>query len=202
MINNDLFGGVFYINLETRVDRKDEIENELTNLGLKYNRFNAIRNDFGIVGCTASHLEVIKLAKTQKLKNVLIFEDDFQLLVSVEEFWDKMNTFFKKKIDYDVLMLSYNMNISEEHDDDLLKVFEAQTASGYLVNEKMYDKLISLWEFALPLLESTRQHWIYANDQIWKTLQPENTWLAFKVRLGKQRASYSNLANTFMDYGV
>lgn len=199
---NDLFGGVFYINLEKREDRKNQIENELNSLQLKYTRFNAVYNEHGFIGCAKSHLEIIKLAKTQKLKNVLIFEDDFQLLVPVDVFWDKINNFFKKNIEYDVLMLSYNMMKSENYDDDLLKAIDVQTTSGYLVNEKIYDKLINVWEQAVPLLETTKQHWNYAVDQIWKRLQPQNTWLAFKERLGKQRAGYSDLANSFVDYGV
>jgi glycosyl transferase family 25 len=202
MNTTTFFDAVFYINLESRVDRKHQIENELQNLNLKYERFNAIYDSFGIVGCTKSHLEVIKIAKERKLKNVLIFEDDFQLLVTNEEFWNQINKFFKKNIDYDIVMLSYNMMKSEEYDADLLKVFDAQTASGYIVNENMYDKLIKVWEEALPLLASTGKHWIYANDQIWKTLQPQNNWFAFKKRLGKQRASFSNLANAFVDYQV
>ena len=31
-MNNELFGGVFYINLEHRQDRKEEIENEIQKL--------------------------------------------------------------------------------------------------------------------------------------------------------------------------
>lgn len=202
MSNNDLFGSVFYINLDKRKDRKEEIENELNNVDLKYERFDAIPDNFGMVGCTKSHLEVIKIAKERKLNNVLIFEDDFQFLVSKDEFWEEINKFFSKNINYDVVMLSYNMFKSEDYDDDLLKVLDVQTASGYIVNEKIYDKLINVWEEAIPLLIETGKHWIYGNDQIWKKLQPQNNWFAFKKRIGKQRPSYSNLANSFVDYQV
>jgi glycosyl transferase family 25 len=201
-MNNKFFDAVIYINLESRLDRKIEIETELNNINFNFERFNAIPDNFGIVGCTKSHLEVIKIAKEKKLKNILIFEDDFHFLVNKDEFWKEINNFFEKNIDFDILMLSYNIFKSEDYDNQLLKVLDAQTASGYVVNEKMYDKLIHLWEEAIPLLVATGKHWIYANDQIWKKLQPNSNWFAFKKRLGKQRASYSNLANAFVDYQV
>jgi GR25 family glycosyltransferase involved in LPS biosynthesis len=79
--NNELFGGVFYINLEHRKDRREQIEGELNKLGLKYERFPAIQLNPGNVGCGLSHLAVMKIAKERNLKNVFIIEDDFQLIV-------------------------------------------------------------------------------------------------------------------------
>ena len=82
-------------------------------------------------------------------------------------------------------------------------MINAQTASGYIVNESMYDRLIALYETNIPLLEQSKKHWIYANDQIWKQLQGSNSeWFATTVRIGKQRASYSDNAQSFQDYGV
>ena len=83
----------------------------------------------------------------------------------------------------------------------LTKVLEVQTASGYIVNESIYNRLIELYEYALPLLESTRQHWIYANDQIWKTLQPNSNWYCFTERIGIQRPSYSDNSKTLCNLG-
>ena len=58
----------YYINLEHRIDRKYETIYELKKLGIqKPNRFNAIKNDNGAIGCYMSHLEVLKLAKKKRL---------------------------------------------------------------------------------------------------------------------------------------
>ena len=38
---------IFYINLNRRTDRKEEIEKELDNFGLTYERFEAIEDNFG-----------------------------------------------------------------------------------------------------------------------------------------------------------
>ena len=61
-----------------------------------------------------------------------------------------------------------------------------------------FEKLINLYEWALPLLNSTKCHWIYANDQIWKDYQKQDNWYYFKIRIGKQRPSYSDLGNKWI----
>ena len=50
---------IFYINLEKRQDRKEEIENELNTHGLVGERFDAIPHNPGCVGCAKSHLSVL-----------------------------------------------------------------------------------------------------------------------------------------------
>jgi ribosomal-protein-serine acetyltransferase len=76
---------IIYINLSKRTDRREEIENELNNFNLYYERFEAIPTpECGIYGCGLSHLSVLKLAKERNYKNILILEDDFQFLVQWE----------------------------------------------------------------------------------------------------------------------
>jgi GR25 family glycosyltransferase involved in LPS biosynthesis len=193
---------VFYINLNKRNDRKELIEKELNNYGLTYERFEAIETPgFGIVGCGKSHLSVLKLAKERNYKNVLIFEDDFTFLVSSEEFHNEISNFFKLNIDYDVCFLSYNLINFEKLDNNVVnKVVECQSASGYIVNKKYYDSLINLYEYAMPLLEETRCHWIYANDQVWKELQKKHNWYYFIKRIGKQSDGYSDNSEQYVEY--
>jgi len=199
--NNEHFGGVFYINLAKREDRRAEIEKELLSIDLDFERFEGIEKSPGIVGCGYSHLAVLKMARERGLSNVLIFEDDFELLVSKEEFWRNINTFFESRIPYDVLMFSYNIEKSQPFNDLVFKVDSTTTASAYVVNSYFYDTLIELYEENLPILKSTGKHWIYANDQIWKRLQPAAAWYAFHKRLGRQRGSYSDNSLEFMDRG-
>lgn len=196
---------IFYINLEKRLDRKIQIETELNNFGLSYERFNAIEHEEGCIGCANSHLQVLKMAKERGHKNVLILEDDFTFLVSKDEFEHELTLFFETyRNNYDVCMLSYNLIQHEvlPEPSNVNRVLDAQTASGYIVNSHYFDKLIELYEESNQLLEQTRMHWIYANDMIWKKYQPTDNWYYFKTRLGKQRAGYSNLANQHVDYSV
>lgn len=193
---------VIYINLNKRTDRKEDIVKELDSFNLDYERFEAIETPgFGTVGCGLSHLSVLKIAKERKYENILILEDDFTFLVSKEEFEKNLEEFFSLNIPYDVCMLSYNLIQQEDTSYDVVnKVLEVQSASGYIVHNSYYDKLINLYEEAIPILESTRMHWIYANDQIWKQFQKQDNWYYFKTRIGKQRAGFSDNANKYMEY--
>jgi len=82
----------------------------------------------------------------------------------------------------------------------LKKVKEAQTASAYIVNEQFYDKLIELYEWAMPLLDTTGQHWIYANDVVWKSLQEKDKWYCFTQRIGRQLDGFSDNAGRVIQY--
>lgn len=192
---------IIYINLEYRVDRKNEIESELNKMELPFERYSAIKQSGG-VGCLKSHLNVLKLAKERNYKNVLIFEDDFTFLVSKEEFEKQLNQFFDNVKEFDVCMLSYNLSKSEPDPkfDFVGRVLQAQTASGYLVNGHYLDKLISLYEFAVPMFEATLAHWTWQNDQCWHELQRQGRWFYFIQRIGKQRDGFSDNSNEFMSY--
>jgi GR25 family glycosyltransferase involved in LPS biosynthesis len=195
---------IIYINLNKRVDRRELIEKELSNYNLDYERFEAIEcTDFGIYGCGLSHLSVLKIAKERNYKNILILEDDFEFIVTKEVFEQNLTEFFESNIDYNVCMLSYNLNEFLEIDNSVVnKILFSQTASGYIVNSNYYNVLIELYEWAMPLLMSTRQHWIYANDIVWEKYQRNDNWVYFKNRIGKQRAGFSDNSNNYSDYGV
>jgi len=190
---------IFYINIEYRTDRRNEIECELKQYGLIGERYNAIyiQNGGGCLGCSYSHLNVLKIARERGYKNVLILEDDFKFTVSKEELEEGLNHLFSLPFQFDVCMLGYNLQngtIVEEFP-FLTKVYEAQTSSAYIVNQSMYDKLIARYEWAVPLLESTCEHWNYTCDQSWKLFQPDSHWYCFTTRMGVQRPSYSDCGN-------
>lgn len=186
---------IYYINLDKRTDRREEIEEELSKMGLSGERYAAIHTPHsGIIGCGYSHLNVLKLAKEQNVKNVLILEDDFEFIVSKDTFEKELQHFFDTIPEYDVCMLSYIVQGSEEvpNNPRIGRVLNAQTASGYIVNGHYLDTLIELYSWAIPALERTNEHWNYANDHVWKQLQPNGKWYYMTNRIGKQRSSYSD----------
>jgi len=150
-----------------------------------------------------SHLEVLKLAKERKYEQVLILEDDFYFIITQEEFEHELEQFFQANIPYNVMMISYNIQRSEPTTYPFIqKVIEAQTASGYIVHNSFYETLINLYEGAIQPLRATNQHWIYANDAIWKRVQPTSNWYALTTRCGKQRDGYSDNAESFVSNNV
>jgi len=192
---------IIYINLDKRIDRREHMEQQLKNFGLTAERYSAIKREEGFIGCGLSHLNVLKIAIEREYKNILILEDDFLFLVSPEKFFENLKELENKE--FDVCMLSYNSNNYENIDNSIFIKFNfTQTASGYIVNSHYYDNIISLYEWAIPLLEQTKMHWEYANDIVWKDLQKNDNWIGFKERQGKQMASYSDNSNQFHDYNV
>ena len=200
----EYFGGVYVINLDRRADRLKDFEAGMATIELPFKRFSAIERKPGAIGCALSHLAIVKEARTLGLKNVLVFEDDFTPLVSKSEFWDEIHHLFETQPNFDVCMLAYAINKEEAYTERLIKVIDAQAASAYIVNACFYDTLIELYERSANLLEKTGRHWLYANDQAWKILQPSANWFACKKRIGYQRASMSDTGYepVFTDYKV
>ena len=203
--NNNQIYTALYINLDSRKDRKEQIEDELEKQEF-YNfvRFDAVKDQRkGYIGCSKSHLECIKIAKENQYPYVIIFEDDFEFLVDKNEFHNLLNKLLN--VDYDVFILSYNTtsnDIYPTEDPLLYTIKNTQTASGYIVNRRYYDKLINNFQEGIDLLVETDEYSNYAIDQYWKRLQDVDIWLCYKKRLGKQRASYSDIEKREVDYQV
>ena len=180
---------IIYINLDQDIEKKNVMENQLRYFGVPFERFSAIHHtEEGWLGCTKSHLSVLKMAREKKYKNILIFEDDFLFTTTRKEFEEALSNLFTKVSDFDVCMLAYNLQQYEIHKEHpfLLTNVQAQTSSAYIVQESLYNDLILLLENAGFLLEKTKQHWIFTIDQVWKPMQLAKKWYCMNPRLGKQ----------------
>lgn len=189
----------FYINLDSRTDRRQQFEEECRKMNLNIERFPAVARSPGALGCSYSHRNVVALAKERGYPYVMIFEDDFEFLISREQFDE---VFAHLPEDFDVVMLSYDLQRSETHNERFGRVLEVQSASGYIVSSKFYDTLLSTWAKSLEEYEKQPHcHWLFINDQSWKPLQPISRWYYSILRVGKQRPSWSDISNDYVDYG-
>jgi glycosyl transferase family 25 len=133
---------VLYINLISRPDRKQHVESQLDLIGIKGERFNAIKLPNGALGCSLSHLELLKYAKSNNLDHILIMEDDIMFL-NTEIFINSLHNFLSSNINFDVLLLAgNNMGPYLKVNDYCVKIKKCQTTTGYLVKQHYYDKLI------------------------------------------------------------
>jgi len=204
----DQIDRILYINLDRREDRRNEIEAEIERMKLndQAERFTAIEvlPPMGILGCGKSHLAVLKMAKERAYKRVLILEDDFLFTVTREELEASLTNLFEQHPRFDVCFLTCYLNEGTvlENTPQFTKVHSATTASAYIVQEHYYDEIIRLYEWAMPQLEATHAHWLYANDQVWGDLQKRDQWICFTNRLGQQRPGFSDNTQSFVDRGV
>ena len=195
-------GGAFYINLDRRTDRRAEIEGELQCMGISGERFPAIENPDGAIGCMMSHLKVLELAKERGYPNVLILEDDLTFLVGKEELWKVLDSAVQETDgNYEVIMLSYNIRESTPFSPNLLAIQYAGTASGYIVHSDFYTTLINLTRWALEKYWETGYKGLFAYDVAWSRIQG-NRWFATSKRIGIQRPSFSDIEGRHTDYKV
>ena len=148
------FDKIYCINLDSRLDRWEECLVEFKKIGIQtqVERFSAIPLQPGIAGCTKSHYEVVKLAKKNNYKNILIFEDDVSLINS--DFFsilEKTHIQLKKhNLTYDLLYLGGNLNpdnkINYLIDDNLAKLTYCKTTHSYALNSTVYDKFLNFFK--------------------------------------------------------
>ena len=187
---------VVYINLQKRQDRRTHIESLLSEYGIQADRFEAIQHSNGLYGCGLSHLAVLKMARDNGWKNIMILEDDILINRSPEGFHKDISKLFESGPAFDVFMLDVNLQRSEPSEQDwVIRVLYAHCAGAYIVQGHYYQKLIELYEWALPLLLETGAHWIYANDAAWGGLQKNGNWYTFKEQLCRQMYGYSDTKN-------
>ena len=190
---------IIYINLDTRTDRNERILNEFKRLGFpeeKIQRFSATSyQGCPNTGCLLSHANVLEMAYDMDLKNVLILEDDFVFIEDADKVNDDLKTFFDLKLDWDVVMLTTCAAVVSEHTNSLIsRVSSSGNGAGYLVNRSMMLELSTLFKSNVENLFNTKQHWIYQNDILWKTLMPSSKWFMFNHYLGYQQEGYSDLS--------
>ena len=160
----DKFEKAYYLNLDSREDRKNRIEEHFDKLKIKAERIPGFIitpeqvNEYnkGMVldehsqnlapariGCSLAQLQAIKQAKELGLKNVLIFEDDaFILEEHIEAFGEAL-----KELDnlpkWDMLFLGANaLAPIQQLSPHIGKLTGAYCAHAYAVNAHFYDKLL------------------------------------------------------------
>lgn len=191
----------FYINLESRPDRKLYVEAEFVKIGIPIKRFNAIKLSNGAIGCSMSHLKIIEDAKKQQLDHVLIVEDDIQF-TNPALFKNQLNLFLKNHAEFDVVLIGGNNAPPFKHvDNSCVKVAKCQTTTGYLVKSHYYDTLIHNYRTGIKkLMQFPAQHILYAIDKYWFHLQEKHDWYLIIPLTVTQREDYSDIEKRQTNY--
>jgi glycosyl transferase family 25 len=183
---------IIYINLDSREDRRNIMQNFFEQAEIptdKILRFSAIKKIRGALGCLESHTAVLRMAKQNSWKNVLILEDDLEWL-DLKEGYSKLEQLTQQP-KWDVIMLTgWFWNY------DFPRVYNANNAGAYLVNSSYYDTLLQNREIGLRKL--TRglgfdfNNQIYEADNYWKRLQKTDNWYAVYPCMCRQVDGYSD----------
>lgn len=208
---------VVYINLDHREDRRN-IMNTFFKDGQiptdKIERFSAIRHTLGIIGCAMGHIQILKKAKREGWKSVLILEDDLQW-VKFEENYKKLEELVSTP-NWDVCMLGgLYMETTPP------KIHVAFCTNAYIVQSHYYDTLLENFETGLykklnkqkaigPLgWNKKRQQKLYNKlvdtdnfhniDVYWFKLQLKDNWIGVIEPMIEQIPSYSDIYQKMLD---
>lgn len=191
----------FYINLLSRPDRKQHVENQLESIGISAQRFNAIEMTNGAIGCSMSHLKIIETAKANNWEHVLIVEDDI-LFTNPNLFVQQFNKFLSNHKDFDVALIAgNNLPPYTRIDDSCVQVTHCQTTTGYIVQKHYYDILIQNYKNGiLRLMKEPANHFFYAIDKYWFNLQAIHKWYLITPLSVTQREDYSDIEKRATNY--
>lgn len=191
----------YYINLSSRMDRKQHVEKQLERVGIVGTRFNAIKLNNGAIGCSMSHLKCLETAKKLNLPHLLIVEDDITFL-KPDLFIQQFNFFLKNHSAWDVVLIGGN-NVPPylPIDSSCIKVQRCQTTTGYLVKQHYFDTLINNFKEGINLLlNHPDNHRQYAIDKYWFSLQQKDNWYLIIPLSVVQREDYSDIEKKHTNY--
>lgn len=193
----DYIPDCYYINLEKRTDRLFYVVPTLKSLGYPdAHRIDAVLDSPGYRGCTQSHLKCFKhiMERTEDPmdKWYFIAEDDIvRTGFSLPEGWSEILR------DESVNIVFLAANVQEwgtEGKHGCKQINDSYSSSAYLVKRSYIPQLAQTFQRSLekevPL------------DVEWKNLQRDGTWYAVQPLMIKQGASYSDIEQCDVDYGV
>jgi GR25 family glycosyltransferase involved in LPS biosynthesis len=198
----------YYINLSSRLDRREEIEKEIFSLKGVFSpvvRVNAIHNkDNGAIGCAASHMNALVhfLTRTNHAFTA-IFEDDFTFSESASMDINIIRNFMKNN-DFDAIQLAYNNPVFFKNGNErIVRMYRSLTTSAYIVNRDFAYKLLSCFASShqnlivnhKKIASNPVKNTFWAIDVLWRDLQSTSKFYAIHPALGYQRKSISDIEN-------
>lgn len=211
---NSLVDGTFYINLNRRHDRREQIDNELAQHKISaerqegfditdeelhdYLKLHPEFNEHDIalsrarVGCTKSHLAIIQKAKDRGYESVLIFEDDCKFIADPHEISDKAFADMSRLPECDMLYLGANVLADiQPLSPNLGKMNGSYCAHAYIVFKKVYDHILNFeWDKYRVI------------DELYMNISRDERFNVYTVLplAAVQRASYSDIEQKEVDY--
>lgn len=203
--NFDDIKNVLYINLETRVDRKNHIEQELKKINLNGSRLDAVKIDKenhskfkhsrlkqGAIGCTLSHIKCLEIALEHNYNHIMILEDDAEFIYP-ELLRDKINNFLETCREWDFVFISgNNYGLYEQINENYIKVKNCLTTGCYIVNGHYIKTLLN------NMKESLVKE--YPVDAYFCSLQCIHNWYLLTPVLCTQRDDYSDIEECNVSY--
>lgn len=207
----------YYINLQSRDDRRNHIETAITSLPFfsRIKRFNAFQSPSGIFGCAVSHHRVIQqiLAEYPKESYVCVLEDDFWILPNTSEVFQRFTQAFteiQSSDAWDVILLTANCPDGIKHslrdsDPTLLqhgfrRIDSSLTVTGYIAKTQYLPRLLEVFAWSIQKMQKFLPCHFFAIDVAWKPLQDRDRFYFYQDVFAGQLPGWSNIENRQVDY--
>ena len=201
----DRIDKVYCINLDRRTDRMENFNNEVVkyNLG-EFERFPAYDGDKidfskyppnlkpGAIGLILSNIEIIKDAKKNNYKKIIIIEDDCYFsdeILNIDSYFELLPD------DWDLLYMGGNHNTHMvtnppiKINDKVCKLHNTYTTHFVAINESMFD-----------IIEMSLINTHYPIDVIYSNLQKNHNVYSFTPAIALQLEGFSDIEQVNVNY--
>uniref|UniRef100_UPI0035E3CEDA glycosyltransferase n=2 Tax=Atlantibacter subterraneus TaxID=255519 RepID=UPI0035E3CEDA len=186
---------VLAINLDSRTDRWQQIQNELAQVGMpadKLVRVSGCVNADGALGRRDAWLAALQLAQQNGWHNCLILEDD-TVFLKQQKHVSALNTLLQAldALPWQTVILGGRIHTGQAMKslNGIVRVGAADKVCAMLVNSRYYT----------PLIAHMRQDLSSTPEAQWAPLMQAGKWLAFSPSLCYQRAGYSDIEKADTD---
>lgn len=202
MLLNEFFDAILVINLDRRPDRLKKAIDQLNMHAIEADKASAYdghlmypnsdRKTAGQLGCMMSHLECIRYAQKNKLRNVLILEDDVEFHPDVQDLFSQAVSELPN--DWDMLYLGGNtngaLNALLPFSDRLRRVNYLLCCHAYAINETAYQVILNEAEHPSAMII----------DVICADIQPRIKCFKIDPNIAWQSAGFSDIEHHKVDY--
>jgi hypothetical protein len=194
---------ILYINLEHRIDRKEQIMKTLSEYfpeEIIYRIPGILNIDSPCIGIAQAHINAIQHAITNNWKHVLIMEDDM-IFNEFEKNYKKLQDLMSSP--YDTIVLS---GINVDYNPETSKLYKCSSMGAYLVHQNYFLTLLNNFKDGLKnlIIEDIklRQKFLwnprkfedgqqFIIDNYWQRLQQKDNWFILPLCYSKENFSDS-----------
>jgi len=192
------FDCIYIINLKERTDRYYDTLTTLCKVAAPLHRihhFDACKDSREYVGCTKSHMEVLKHFKESGHTTCMILEDDFTFIDDIQHVWNSLERITTEPIEYTLCFLAMSKFYERNPVNDFLSESKGccTASSGYIVTRDSVDLLYSTVAEGYSKMIQEYENPEYCIDRYWTKL---DKLYFFRKKLGFQKISYSNNINS------
>lgn len=194
-----MFG--YYINRKDKPDRLNHLKTNILNKPFFSNlqRFEAIVEDNGRIGCSKSHIQCLKQLQNREEKYFLMIEDD--IAIKNNHFNNFVKDFDKiKDKQWDMIVLGGTVCTGEfSLFENFYRLLFSYTTTGYIVKKSYIPTLLENFKKSLEMLIKTNDR-LYYLDVYWNILQKRDKWYVYSKSFISQLHDYSTTEEKETNY--